>query len=325
MKNIKTALKLAAGYFLRKRSPLSVTFITTYRCNFRCKYCSVWEKKSDELSTEEVFKMIDELCVLGMRRLGLNGGEPLLREDIGEIINYARSKDITTTLFSNGWLVRENISKLKKVNVLIISLDGPPEAHDLQRQPGSYDRAIEAIESARGKGLNVWTNTVVSKNNLDKVDFVLEKAKKYGFKTTFQPVFFYAHSSRKEDIEQLSVVPDKYIAVIDKLIQEKKRGGPVVHSLKYLEYIKNPDWIKNKRRCWAGRFYFAVTPEGRIAPCYPIFASCKWPSGKDTGFKKAIDSIGSYSCGGCYCILAENDFFFSLHPEVVWNTFKYVK
>ena len=265
--------------------------------------------------------MIDELSTLGLRRLGLNGGEPLLREDIGDIIDYSTKKGITTTLFSNGWLVRDNIGKLKKLDVLLMSLDGPAEVHDAQRQQGSYEKVIEALNSAKDNNINVWTNTVISRNNTGQVDFILEKARDLGFKTTFQPVYFYAHSSRQEEIDKL--LPDKqeYQAAIDKIIREKKRGGPVLHSVRYLEYIKNPDWTQNKRRCWAGRFYLAITPDGRVAPCYPIFASYDWPSGRELGYAKAIDSISNYSCGGCYCILAENDFFFSLKPEVVLNYF----
>lgn len=270
----------------------------------------------------QVFDMIDQLSRLGLRRLGLNGGEPLLREDIGEIIDYSHHKGITTTLFTNGWLVKQNIKKLKNLDIILISFDGPAEAHDCQRQNGSYKKVIEAIAAARTAGLKVWTNTVISKNNVRAVDFILNKAKEMGFKTTFQPVHFYPHSSREDNIEDLLPPRQEYLAAIDMIIKEKKRRGPVVHSLSYLEYIKEPDWQRNKRNCWAGRFYFAITPDGRVAPCYPIFASYHWPSGRDTGYKNAIDSLKSYSCQGCYCILAENDFFFSLKPDVVLNYLK---
>jgi len=321
-KDIATIFKFAGAYLFNKRCPFSVTFLTTYRCNFRCAYCSVWERQVEELSTKEVFSMVDELFRLGMRRLGLNGGEPLLRQDIGEIIDYSAGKGITTTMFTNGWLVCDNIDKLKNLDVLLISFDGPPGAHDAQRQAGSYDRVLEAVQAARSKSLNVWTNTVISRNNAARVDFILKKAKEMGFKTTFQPAHFYPHSSRQEDIDKLLPNKEEYRRAIDRIIREKKQGGPVLHSVRYLEYIKNPDWQSNKRRCWAGRFYFAITPDGKVAPCYPIFASYGWPSGRQLGYKKAINSLKSYSCGGCFCILAENDFFFSLQPEVVLNYFR---
>lgn len=321
-KNIDTLFRFAGVYFLNKRYPLSVTFITTYRCNFRCGYCSVWQKDVNELSTQEVFSMIDQLSQLGLRRLGLNGGEPLLRNDIADIIDYSRKKGVTTTLFTNGWLVKDNIEKLKNLNVLLISFDGPTEVHDAQRRSGSYDKVLEAIEAAKSRNLNVWTNTVISRNNVAHIGFILNKAKELGFKATFQPVYFYPHSSQEREINNLLPQRSEYTAAVDKIIREKKRGGPVVHSLRYLKYIKSPDWQRNKRRCWAGRFYLAITPDGKVAPCYPIFASYDWPSGRDLGYKKAIYSIGSYKCNGCYCILAENDFFFSLKPDVVLNYLK---
>ena len=322
LRNLDTAARLFGVYFLKKRFPLSVTFITTYRCNFRCRYCGTWQEQADELSTGEVFKMIDQLSSLGLRRLGLNGGEPLLRADIGEIISYAKDQGLAVTLFTNGWLVKENIEKLKKLDVLLISFDGPAQVQDLQRQAGSYDKVIEAVKSAQDAHIKVWTNTVISKHNLDHIDFILGTADGYGFKTTFQPVYFYAHSSPQDEIGKITPPRQDYIAAVDKIIEAKARGGPVVHTKRYLEYIKQPDWPANKRRCWAGKFYFAITPDGRVAPCYPVFASGDWPSARNMGYTKAIDSIGAFSCGGCFCILAENDFFFSLKPDVVVNMIK---
>lgn len=320
LRDLDTAGRLAGGYLFGRRYPLSVTFIATYRCNFRCAYCGVPQDRStDELSTGEVFSMIDQLCRRGLRRLGLNGGEPLLRQDIGEIIAYAQKRDIVTTLFTNGWLVKDNIEKLKKLDLLLVSFDGPPQAHDLQRQAGSYDKAMEAVQLARQAGINVWTNSVISRHNAGHIDFILAKAAEYGFKATFQPVYFYAHASTKDKIDLLSAPKEEYIAAIEKIIRSKKQGGPVMHSLRYLEHIKDPHWQSNKRRCWAGRFYFAITPDGAVAPCYPVFTCRQWPNGRNMGYGKAISSIGAFSCGGCFCMLAENDFFFSLKPDVVFN------
>ena len=97
--------RVAQARFSGKRFPLSVTFLITYRCNFKCHYCSVYNCNEREMTTSEVFSMIDQLTSLGMRRLGINGGEPLLREDISEIIRYAKKKDLLVSLFTNGYLV----------------------------------------------------------------------------------------------------------------------------------------------------------------------------------------------------------------------------
>ncbi len=321
IRDMSTLGRVLLAKFQRKRFPISVTFIITYRCNFRCDYCNVFNCEEEEMNTGAIFAMIDELCAMGMRRFGINGGEPLLREDIAEIIDYARDKGLFVTLFTNGSLVAQRIDRIRNLNVLLMSLDGPKDIHDAQRFSGSFDKVIESLVAARRAGLNVWTNTVITRHNLDCLDFILDNARRFGIKTTYQPVLYYPHSSEEREIKDL--LPDSlsYRKYIDRLIREKRKGGPILHSLSYLEYIKNPDWRTNQRLCWAGRLYCAITPSGNVAPCYPIFRDRLWPNGVKLGFSNALNKLGSFSCNGCYCILVENDFTFSLKPEVVYNTF----
>ena len=306
----------------KKRYPVSVTFISTYRCNFECSYCDVYRKKNYEMTTQEIKDMIDQLYELGLLRLGFNGGEPLLRDDLGELINYSRSKGIITTVFTNGWLIEEKIDILKNLSTLIISLDGPAEIHDKQRKKGSYERVIAGIKSARKNGIPVWTNTVVTKNNINSLGFILEKARQYDFRTIYQPVLSYSHSSQKSSIDQFAPSLEENRKAFNYLIQQKRANAPIVHSTTVLEHMSVPDWSVNKRKCWAGKLYFAVTPDGCIAPCYPIFNSDKWPDGRAIGYKKAIESIQNFTCTGCYCILAEADYVYSFSPEVLINTLK---
>jgi MoaA/NifB/PqqE/SkfB family radical SAM enzyme len=306
---------------LGKRFPLSVTFIVTYRCNFKCSYCNVFNIKEEEMTTGQIIKMIDELRDLGMRRFSINGGEPLLREDIQEIINHAKKRDVLVTLFSNGYLVSKNIEKLKELDVLLLSLDGPRQIHDAHRIRGSFDAIINALKTARDTGLSVWTNTVITKNNVDEMDFILDTAKKYGSKIICQPVYNYTHSSGSDSVNSLNPDMTRYNTAIDKLIEEKKRGGPVVHSISYLKYIKNFNRI-DSRRCWAGKLYCAITPSGNVAPCYPLIGRNKWSSGLKMGFDRALGSLEKISCSTCYCLSVEQDYFFNLNPEVVLNTIR---
>jgi len=325
VRNLSTFSKMLQAKIFYRRFPLSVTFIITYRCNFQCHYCDVYSGDEKEMTTPEIFSMINQLVAMGMRRLGINGGEPLLREDIGDIITYAKKKKLYVTLFTNGSFVPEKIQEIKGVDLLLMSLDGPCYIHDAQRSWGSFDMVIEALKVAKDAGLNIWTNTVITKHNVDSLDFILGLANTFKIKTIYQPVWYYSHSTQVNKINELSPDKEQYHLFIDRLIQEKKRGGPVAHSFAYLHYIRNPDWRYNKRHCWASKLYCAITPSGKVAPCYPIFKDKEWPNGLVLGFRQALKSILEFSCNGCYCILVENDFFFSLHPEVVCNTLKELK
>jgi len=74
-----------------RRNPFSVMFELTYECNFDCIHCYVRgsRKEKRELNTKEVFSVLDELKKMGIFRIGFTGGEPLLRKDIFDILDYA--------------------------------------------------------------------------------------------------------------------------------------------------------------------------------------------------------------------------------------------
>lgn len=318
-KGLGSLSKVLRARFFKEIFPVSVTFLITYRCNLKCKYCNVWSLKEDEMTTEEAIFMINELVELGMCRLGFNGGEPLLREDIGQLISCAKDRGVVTTLFSSGYQVPERLRELKNLDILIISLDGSEKVHDAQRGKGAYQIAMKAITAARKEGICVWTNTVITKHNVLNIDFIVQKAEEFGCWTTFQPVLYYPHSSNKDEVERLSFRKDEYREAIKKLMNQKRRGEPIAHSRTYLKHIMNPVWSGNSRKCWAGKLYCAITPNGNVAPCYPIFQNRIWPNGRKLGFGNALKQLPSFNCNGCYCVLAEMDFALSFKPEAVWN------
>jgi MoaA/NifB/PqqE/SkfB family radical SAM enzyme len=157
-----SAKAIIKNRLLGARQPLSVSYTVTNRCNKKCAYCKVWDTKEKELGTEEALGIIDELGEMGCQRLGLTGGEPLLRKDIGEIIGRAKEKGIFTGLVTNGSLVPKRIEELKELDLLQVSLDGPKEVHDKHRGKGAYKEAIKAIRIARENDMRVWVTTVLT-------------------------------------------------------------------------------------------------------------------------------------------------------------------
>src|SRR4051794_20103298 len=74
-----------------RKFPLMVTMSLTDRCNFGCVYCRLPQMNRDEMSTAEWHRAIDELADAGMMRVSLMGGEPLLRKDVGEVIDHLKA------------------------------------------------------------------------------------------------------------------------------------------------------------------------------------------------------------------------------------------
>lgn len=291
---VKALLKLM---LLGKRTPLLVGWALTNRCNLRCKYCNTWSFESRELSIKEIFSIIDELSVLGCARIAFTGGEPLLRNDIQDIISYSKDKRIYTGINSNGILVPEKIAQIKHIDLLMLSLDGPQETHDYLRGRGSYKSTLTAIDTAVKHNLKIATTTVLTKHNLNYVDFILEKAKFFNSYAYFQPVTTLPLGAG--DIRELLPSQPELKAAIQKILALKKENNLIGNSKGVLEhYLGWPDC--KEIRCKAGQIYCAIDPEGFLYACSNLRKSDK-SSILNSGFKGALNSLNKVSCRSCWC------------------------
>ena len=114
-----------------------VQWLATYRCNMHCAFCeaSAGEKSVDELDTGEATTMIDDLSRMGVRRLVLSGGEPLMRPDLPEILAHAAGRGMRLGLVTNGFFVAMHWQTLCRHRwfLYFTSLDGPEEQHNRSR------------------------------------------------------------------------------------------------------------------------------------------------------------------------------------------------
>lgn len=317
---------------VNKKTPLNVMISVTNRCPSRCKYCGIPLRKQKELTTEQMFSLLDQLSDLGTQRIGLWGGEPLVRSDIGKIIDYAKNKGMFVTLDSNGYLIPQKIDQLKNLDVLILSIDGRKEVHDKNREKGSHKKVIKALEIATKK-MPVWTVTVLTKHNLNEIDYILDLAEKMNFYTTFQ--ILHHSPSIAGDTKPLLPSSEEYKDAIKKLIEAKRNGAPIVSTVKYLkQLLKWQDYEKSYRieeqrgdiPCWAGKLFCNVDTDGKVYPCACLIGQTKALNFLDVGFKKAFDNISSVKCSACTAsCLIEFNLMFSLHFDVIYNWMKYIR
>jgi len=282
----------------KKRIPLVISWALTYRCNRRCSYCARWQG-GNELSTEEVLQVIDELAKLGTIGISFTGGEPLLREDIGEIINYTYKKGVKSKLNSNGGLIRERIVQLKKLDLLNLSLDGPEEIHNSIRGKDSYKETITAAKMAVEFGIKVVFTTVLTDFNLNYIDFILRKAEEVKASVIFQPstqrILGNSSPNPRAPLET------QYRKVIEALIRRKKGGDKTIaNSIGGLKHLFN--WPHPRRiRCASGWVSCRIEPNGDVIYCSrgkapsPVL-NCFSPS-----FKEAFENLRPISCDDCWC------------------------
>ena len=326
MNVFKTLGGILRNKYFGHKVPIAVTMAVTYRCTLRCKYCRIWKKAGEEMSTRQVMAAIDELAEAGTCRLGLTGGEPLLRNDIGTIVARAKERDLFTTIFTNGTLVDQQMDTLKQADTVLVSLDGPREIHDKMRGDGSHAAALKAIELMTSAGIKVWTNTVVTNKNTQAVDYILEYARRYDAHAVFQPIFEHSYTIKGKAVDDLTADRAEYTALINRLLDHKRSGAPVLNSVPSLEFLRAPVFEPEKRKCLASTAYGAVTPDGHVAPCQVLLQQEGLPDGRKIGFVEAFRRAEKPTpCHGCFCFATiEGDLLFSLDPPTVSNTVSYL-
>lgn len=323
-----------------KTFPLYVCFHVTKYCNLKCKYCySELDSLKDikELSTKEILDLIDTFSKHGTRFIRLLGGEPLLRKDIGELVDYCKKKNIIIEISTNGYFVKDKVNELKNVSFLSISIDGDRESNDEIRGKGSYDKIIEAIEAAKEHNISIRLHGVISKCNIDKWRHLSDLAKKYNVPFNFSVIALTDDVIKNRDGNSIAVSPQQIKSFFNDLKNEKDKGSPLFNSDTYLNhlvnwpvldslYIYKKDISKydtsNVIKCLAGQYHCWVDCDGRVYACPKL-----WKKGlniKEVGFNKAWEYLKDLS--PCYSCQGNGDMdlysVISLNPKSILNISK---
>jgi MoaA/NifB/PqqE/SkfB family radical SAM enzyme len=319
------------------RLPVSVQLALTNRCPRHCLYCSTNTKNTSELSTRQIQDIIRQLAANKTRRLHLVGGEPLLREDIGEIIEAAKARKIFVTLATSGYQLIRNWDKIKNLDIFFLSFDGPPEIHDLQRGEGSFKTLFESIEFLKSRKKKFWTTTVVTRLNAAHLDYILQAAKDKGFLANFQllyfdPAFRFHHQSIHPDVldERLVMDNEQYLEALKYLLKRKKSdarnvigssAGYFENLLKWGDFTRVYRTEKSKDYdCLAGRMYCYIDANGDLYPCCDVMGVVQPRNLLKEGFREAFAHLSAAPCKSCLvACYAELNLMFSLSPGSIFN------
>ncbi len=158
-----------------------VVWNATRRCNLNCRHCyaaSDDARSADELSTDQAKTMIDDLADFGVPVLLLSGGEPLLREDLLELIAHARRAGLRAVISSNGTLIDAPMAeRLAEAGLAYagISLDGLREVNDAFRgQSGAFERTLEGIRHCRAAGVKTGLRLTINRQNVAEIPGIFD-------------------------------------------------------------------------------------------------------------------------------------------------------
>ena len=148
---MKLKKKLSAGIIFLKyilfniATPIAARINLTNKCTQKCKYCNLWKKPSKEMTTNQVKSLVLQLSKMGTKMISFSGGEPLLRNDIGQILSYCKKLDISTNINTSGFLLGRKVKELKDLGMIQFSIDGIEEYNDMMRGKGSYNAIMYKV------------------------------------------------------------------------------------------------------------------------------------------------------------------------------------
>jgi MoaA/NifB/PqqE/SkfB family radical SAM enzyme len=251
--------------------PFSATFAVTNRCNLRCEYCNCPFIDPTHLDLTQIAVLFERLREMGIRRLGLAGGEPMMRPDLGDIVALAKRQKFWVSINSNLTLYDRHPERLAAADLVYTSLDGDEAAHVAARGERSHEGVLDAIARLVAGGKPVIAICVVTEHSIDQADTLLRRAEAGGYRMHFQP------QCVDTDVVRGAVSPalsnPRLRAFWARLLDEKRRGRPIVSSTPYLEFLSQWDdfsisaYHEPGVRCPAGRGYLYVDPKGLAYAC----------------------------------------------------------
>jgi MoaA/NifB/PqqE/SkfB family radical SAM enzyme len=238
----------------------------------------------------------------GVRLVSFTGGEPLVRKDMGEIIRHVKSHGLVCKLNTNGMLVESRLDDLKPLDLLQISVDGPPDVQDGLRGKGTSEKAARAIELARGAGLRVQLIACLTRDNVSRIDEVLDYGLDLGVGFCFQ--LLTPKELDDESIDSSMPERERLIESLEYLVRlrkERHRRAEAIAS-KNSELVYYIDLLKNgSPGCECTLVTATMMPDGRLIFCgnaknYESYDAV------ELGFAEAFSRLTIPECDGCVCV-----------------------
>ncbi|BFH73147.1 TIGR04053 family radical SAM/SPASM domain-containing protein [Sulfurisphaera javensis] len=208
-----------------EESPHLVFWEVTKACPLACKHCranAIDKPLPGELTTNEGKKLLEDIAQFGKVVIVFTGGDPLSREDIFELMDYAKSLGLIVSLAPapSYRLNEETMKRIKELALYMsISLDGyKPETHDWLRGLGNYKYAINGIKLGLKYGIQVQVNTLIWRKSYGELPYIVKLLKELGVKVW--EVFFLIPVGR--GTIELDIPKEKYKDVIDFLVEASR-------------------------------------------------------------------------------------------------------
>jgi MoaA/NifB/PqqE/SkfB family radical SAM enzyme len=319
--------KIVASRVTGRARPFFVQYSLLNGCDARCVYCNSPNRADPQLSTQVHKGLLEQFARLGTVRVKFLGGEPMLRPDIGELVEETRRLGMRAAMVTNGFKIPERMDVVRRLSELVISLDGDEEAHDRQRGKGTWKRVMRAVEICAAEKIEFFLSAVVTRRSFDQIDWLIATARRLGVMVNFQ-----IPQSNEEmygaDAKTWMPEEGEIRSIVTRIVAAKESGAPVLFTTK--SYRKTLDWSDYAQErdvhpgeptpCTAGKYFLQMEPNGDIYPCVLHVGTFQPKNAVRDGVEAAWLHAQKHSCFSCYNTwLNENRAIFDLAPAVLGN------
>jgi len=266
-------------------APNEFTLNITNLCNLDCRHCNVAATKNakDDLTAAEWKGLIGELAEMKVFKIIVSGGEPFMRPDFLELVEYIFSHHFRLYINTNGTLIDKKtaqfLKKFKRLECVQVSIEGSTAAiHERIRPESSFDRAMSGIRALVAEGVNVATYTALNRFNCGDLENIILLGKKLGVGNAAFCEMLPVGNAREHfgelaaTIEQRHTVSDAY-----RRLQKKYGGfigGPLAGSEQFLDTFRRVPADAQGHTgdrffssCGGGFNTCEVRPDGWVIPC----------------------------------------------------------
>ncbi len=273
------------GYLPESLKPFECGFLITENCFFKCKSCTYWHEKKQDLSKEKVFEIIDKLAEFGLKQITLLGGEPTSRDDFGDIIDHVKSKGIKCGVITNGALGKAKLKELLKLDYINISIDGMRDTHNFLRGVNTWDASVDLMFTLKNQyNKDVVVSFVVQQGNYKELRTMTEFFNRQG-------ILNYILCYSSGGMGQPSFKPN-YQNELQYVLDNIKQYNFREEQIEYLNLVKtkfNP--LLAEQKCIAPNIKLMIDGKGNVYPC----SAWQSPVGNIFEHKNFQDLWQSYS------------------------------
>jgi SynChlorMet cassette radical SAM/SPASM protein ScmE len=272
------------------RTPKKMDIAITNRCNLRCRYCYHFESSGEvqgDLPASEWLRFFEELNRCAVTEVTLAGGEPFIREDLGEIIEGIVRNRMRFAILSNGTLIDNEmaafLASTGRCNYVQVSIDGSVSTtHDVMRGRGSFAKAIEGLITLQRHGVRAAARVTIHRKNVHDLEGVAKMLLEDLRLSSFGTNSAGAMGLCRKNAEMIQLTTEDRMFAMETLLRLTKKyngrinamAGPLAEARGWLDMeearLEGRPPMPNRGSltgCGCYREHLAVRADGVIAPC----------------------------------------------------------